>query len=163
MNLETEYKERHGHPINLQWHAVLGASLIAAIVLMIVPRASPWSGLTFFAPVVMGRVLPDNLLMPVITSKLLHISVALLYGLVICLVVTRITQLFAVLTGAVLGLILYFINFAVVSAAFPQLRGDEPVVAFAHMFFGGIVGGAYRGLLKRRVTPNPEVEATPGG
>ncbi len=151
MKLESEYKERNGHPINLQWHAVFGASMIASIVLMIVPRARPWSGLTFFAPVVMGRVLPDNLMMPITVSKILHLLLAFGYGFMISVVVTRITQLYAVITGAILGLVLYFINFTVVSMALPQLIGDEPVVAFTHMFFGGIVGGAYRGLLKRRV------------
>ncbi|HYG22528.1 MAG TPA: hypothetical protein VEH04_07065 [Verrucomicrobiae bacterium] len=142
-------------PKRLQWNAFLIASLIAGFVLMVVPRASPWSGLTFFAPVVMGRVLPEDVAMPIMTSKTLHLGLSLLYGLLISLAVSRIAQLWAVLTGALVGLGLYAANLAVVSAAFPELRGDETVVAFAHLFFGGIVGGAYRGLLRRRVNDLP--------
>jgi|GEM_PF-1807462 hypothetical protein len=144
---------------HIQWMAVLGASLIAGFVLLVVPRASPWSGLTFFAPVVMGRVVPEELGMPVVLSKLFHLGLSLLYGFVIALVVSRITKLWAVLAGAVLGGLLYLVNFAFFRTAFPQMLGDEWVVAFAHFFFGGIMGGAYRGLLRRRVPA--QVQETP--
>lgn len=153
--MNTETLEQSESPRQIQWHSVLAASLIAGCVLMVVPRASPWSGLTFFAPVVMGRVMPDDLMMPILTSKTLHLALSLLYGTVIALVVAKIPRLWAVLTGVAVGFGLYVLNLAVVGAAFPQIRGDEPVVAFAHLFFGGIAGGAYRGLLRRRVTQAP--------
>ena len=83
--------------------------------------------------------------MPVILSKLIHLGLALVYGFIISLVVCRIKKLWAVLAGAVLGGLLYLANFALFGATFPQMLGDEAVVAFAHLFFGGITGGAYRG------------------
>src|SRR5678816_809452 len=44
-----------------QWEAALGAGLIPGLVLMLVPRGSPWAGLAVFAPVLMGRSLPAGL------------------------------------------------------------------------------------------------------
>lgn len=149
---ETEpVKKNH-----LQFQAVLGAGFIAGLVLMIVPRASPWSALTFAAPVIMGRVIPEEWGMPVLLTKALHLVLSVAYGFLISLVVMRITQLRAVLAGAAAGLVLYALNYGAIIAWFPQLRGDEATVIFSHLVFGGIAGGAYRGLLKRRVDSAPE-------
>jgi len=101
----------------------------------------------------MGRVVPEDLGMLLTATKTIHLTLSILYGLVISLMVTRITQLWALVAGALTGLLLYFANFAVVSTWFPELRGDEPTVAFSHMVFGGIAAGAYRGLLRRRTEP----------
>jgi hypothetical protein len=144
----------NGH---LQWRAVLGAGFIAGLVLMIVPSASPWSGLTFFAPVIMGRVVPEELGMPVVISKTLHLLLSLLYGFVVALVVMRVTQLRAVLVGAGMGFVLYLGNFGIVSALVPEMRGNELIAGFSHLVFGGIAGGAYRGLLRRKVQTTEEV------
>lgn len=154
------YETSPEHGNHIQWSAVLGASLIAGFVLLIVPRASPWSGLTFFAPVIMGRVVPEDLGMPGILSKVFHLGIAVVYGFIISLVVSHITKLWAVLAGAVLGGLLYLVNYLAFSAVLPQMLGDEVVVAFAHLFFGGIVGGAYRGLLRRRIPVDSSSETT---
>jgi hypothetical protein len=49
-------------------------------------------------------------------------------------------------------LLLYFLNFGCVSAFWPSLRGNEPAVLFAHVFFSMVAAGAYRGLLRRTAT-----------
>ena len=41
--------EARGH---VQWPAALGAGFIAGAILLIVPRGSPWSSVTFFSPVI---------------------------------------------------------------------------------------------------------------
>jgi xanthine/uracil permease len=43
------------NPFQMQWRPWLGGSIIAGLVLLLVPQGSPWSGQTFFSPVVMGR------------------------------------------------------------------------------------------------------------
>jgi hypothetical protein len=121
---------------------------------MVVPRASPWSALNFFAPVIMGRVVPETWGMPVIIVKVLHLAIAIVFGIIISIVVSRITQFRAVFAGAGIGLLLYLGGLGIVSQWFPELRGDEITVAFAHAVFGGIAGGAYRGLLSR-ITETP--------
>jgi hypothetical protein len=118
-------------------------------VLLIVPRGSPWSTLTFFAPAVVGRVIPGDVGIGFVTTLAIHMGVAVLSGLIISRAVQAVTQLRALVVGGIVGLILYLVNFAIVSAAFPQLRGNEVSVLFTHAVFGCIAGGAYRGLLQR--------------
>ncbi len=137
------------HRHDFQWPAALGAGLIPGLILLIVPRGSPWSALTFFTPVVMGRTVPPQTGMSLGSSMLLHLAIAIVYGLIISRVVARVTQLRAVVAGGITGLILYLINFGVVSWSVPEFRGNEVLVVFTHAVFGLIAGGAYRGLLRR--------------
>src|SRR5580765_1675540 len=134
----------------------LGAGFIAGVILLIVPRGSPWSSLTFFSPAIMGRTIPGPVEIPLLLVCTLHLAVSLLYGLIISRSVATLKHRRAFVTGALAGLILYAINFGVVSAFWPFLRGAEFSVVVTHIVFGLITAGAYRGLLKRK----PEVSAT---
>jgi len=128
----------------------MGAGFLAGVVLLLAPRGSPWSTLTFFSPVVMGRILPPDMQMPLIITWLVHLGLSAIYGLSISRVVAHLTQGRAVATGGLMGLVLYLLNFGVVTALWPQLRGSELTVAFTHIVFGLIAAGGYRGLLRRR-------------
>jgi hypothetical protein len=134
-----------------QWPAAFGAGVIAGAVLLFVPRGSPWSTMTFFSPVVMGRNLSLIGAPPIGAAWLLHFVVAIVYGLIISRVVTHMQYKRAFVTGALLGLALYCLNLAIVSLGWPQLRGAELTVVFTHIVFGLIAAGAYRGLLRRQV------------
>jgi hypothetical protein len=155
----TEFEPTHPlEPENnshFQVMAALGAGIVAGIILLIVPRGSPWSSLTFFAPVIVGRVVPMNLgLAPGIVA-LIHMGLAIADGFIISLVVMHLTRIRAVLVGGLIGLVLYLINYGVVSAWFPGLQGNEVSVVFTHFVFGLISAGVYRGLLRRKVTAVP--------
>jgi len=132
----------------------LGAGFIAGVILLILPRGSPWSSLTFFSPAIMGRTIPGPEV-PLLLVWALHLAVSLLYGLIISRMVATLKHRRAFVTGALAGLVLYAINFGVVSALWPSLRGAEFSVVVTHIVFGLITAGAYRGLLKRK----PEVPA----
>src|SRR4051794_1858494 len=93
----------------LQWGSAGGAGCIAAIVLILVPQGNPWAALTFFSPVVLGRVVPS---VPLPLAWLMHLSVSIIYALIISKVVAGLTQQRAVLAGGVCGLVLYGINLA---------------------------------------------------
>src|SRR5436190_2562545 len=97
------------NPAKMQWGPCLEASIIAGLVLLLVPRGTPWSGQTFFSPVVMGRNIGTSGL-SLFVAWGLHLSVSLAYGLVICRVVASLRQTKAILTGAIIGLILYGLN-----------------------------------------------------
>src|SRR5437588_5854258 len=74
-----------GEPIGgkqVQWGPAIGAGLIAGFILLIVPRGSPWSSLTFFQPTILGRSLPGPT-MPLMLAWLLHLLVSIIYGLFI--------------------------------------------------------------------------------
>ena len=142
---------------HLQWSAALGAGLIAGIVLLIVPRGSPWSTVTFFVPSILGRVVPESWNLGLAGAALIHLAVSLVYGIIISWVVSGIHEMRAVLTGGAIGLGLYLVNLGVISFSAPALRGNEVSVIFTHVVFGLIAGGAYRGLLRRRPAREEEV------
>jgi hypothetical protein len=82
---------------------------------------------------------------------LIHLGISLFYGIIISMVVSGIREMRAVLTGGVIGLVLYLANLGVISVFAPALRGNEATVIFTHVVFGLIAGAAYRGLLRRRI------------
>ena len=141
--------ETRGH---LQWGPALGAGLIAGAILLVVPRGSPWSSVTFFSPVIMGRRLAPGIEMALASVWLIHLAVSIVYGLVISRIVSALTQTRAVVIGGLIGLALYLGNLLTVSLWWPQMRGNEVSVVFTHFVFGLLAAGAYRGLLKRKST-----------
>src|SRR5579883_2469531 len=130
--------------------AALAAGLIAGLILLLVPRGSPWAGVSFFSQVIMGRALAPGMVMPLPVVCLLHLGIAEVYSLIVSLFVNNVTQTRALLVGGVIGAVLYVCNLAVVRIAFPGWDGNGVAVLFTHIVFGLIVSGAYRGLLKRR-------------
>lgn len=134
-----------------QWIPALAAGLIAGVILLILPHASPWEGLTLFTPAIMGRQVPASWGMNAFGVAVVHLALSLVYGLIISLAVMNIRQLRALLVGGVVGLIIYALSLAVVSLWIPGLHNDEIAVALTHLVFGLVAAGAYRGLLRRPV------------
>jgi hypothetical protein len=137
------------NPGHMQWGPALGAGLIAGAVLMIAPRGSPWSSVTFFDPLVVGRNLPAQVT-SMIPVWLMHLMVSIIYGFIISRTVVCLRQFRAIFTGGLVGLLLYALNLLVVSILWPHMRGNEASVAFTHIVFGLLAAAAYRGLLKRK-------------
>ena len=135
--------------------AALVAGLIGGVVLLVVPRGSPWSHLSFFSSVIMGRAEPDGITIPLPLLCLMHLALAELYALIISWFVCNLHQGKAIITGAGVGIVLYLLNLGVVTLALPAWRGNEVGVLFSHVVFGLIVAGAYRGLLRRSVVQQP--------
>jgi hypothetical protein len=152
-NMIRGYESAHllepEEPTRFHVGPAFGAGFIAGAVLLIVPHGSPWESLTFFSPVIMGRTVPA-LEMPLLLVWIVHLAISLIYGLIISRVVATLRWQRAFFTGALAGLILYAVNFGVVSALWPWLRGAEFSVVITHIVFGLITAGAYRGLLKRK-------------
>ena len=130
----------------------VAAGLIAGVVLLIVPHASPWEGLTSFTPAIMGRVVPGTWGLGMFMAVVLHFALASIYGVIVSFVVMNIHQMAAVLAGGVAGLVLYVLNLGAISMWFPVMRGNEISVAVTHVVCGLITAGAYRGLLRRRTS-----------
>jgi len=138
--------ERHWQGMPAVW-----AGLIAGVVLLIVPHASPWEGLTSFTPALMGRVVPQLWGLGIFMTIVLHLILSIIYSVLISFAVINIRQMAAVLAGGIAGLVIYFLNLGAVSLWFPAMRGNEVSVFVTHFVFGLIAAGAYRGLLRRRV------------
>jgi hypothetical protein len=132
------------------------AGLIAGVVLLIVPHASPWEGLTSFTPALMGRVVPGSWGLGIFMTVVLHLALGIIYGVLISFAVSHIRQMAAVLAGGVAGVVLYFLNLGAFTLWFPAMRGNEVSVFVTHVVFGLIAAGAYRGLLRRKVSAPTE-------
>src|SRR5437762_1586737 len=114
-------------PTRIQWSRAVAAGFIAGAILIIVPRGSPWEGLAFSEPVVMGRYFPG---MPVGLVWLIHLGLAIFYGLVICRFVASYRIARALVTAGLAGLALYILNFSVVSFIWHSGGGNEVPVLF---------------------------------
>ncbi|HVV02107.1 MAG TPA: hypothetical protein VHH88_12140, partial [Verrucomicrobiae bacterium] len=82
--------------------------------MLVVPRGSPWSTMTFFTPVVMGRDLQATHPIPLVFAWLIHLGLALGYGLIVSRFIAHMTYRGAFATGALIGLGLYCLNLIVV-------------------------------------------------
>src|SRR5436853_415376 len=92
------------NPGHIQWGPAFACGLIAGTILLVVPRGSPWSSITFFTPVIMGRGVAISE-MPLLLVWLVHLGISVGYGLIISRLVTPFTQSRAVLAGGVIGLV----------------------------------------------------------
>lgn len=133
----------------VQWGPAFGAGLIAGFVLLVVPHASPWEGLSSFSRVIMGRAMSPESILPLPVTWVLHLALALVYGLVVSVTIANLHIQKAIFIGGLVGLGLYLINLGIVSLAWPEWRGSEGGVILTHLAFGFIAAGAYRGLLRR--------------
>lgn len=134
---------------HFQISPAVAAGLIPGVILLILPHATPWEGLTLFTPAIMGRQVPASWGMNAFGVAVIHLALSLVYGLIVSLTVINIRELRALWVGGGVGLILYGLNLLVVSLWIPGLRSDEVPVALTHLVFGLVAAGAYRGLLRR--------------
>ncbi len=134
-----------------QWPAALGAGLIAGVVLLVAPRGSPWSGLTFLSPTIIGRLVPPSMGLSLPECWLIHLALSLVYGFIISLVASRLTQGRAIVGGGVIGVLLFLVNWGIISLAWPWWQTGLFAVIFAHLVFGLIAGASYRGLRRGRL------------
>lgn len=137
--------------VYFQWIPAVAAGLIPGVILLILPHASPWEGLTLFTPAIMGRQVPVSWGMNPFGVAVVHLALSLVYGLIISLTLTNVRQLRALWVGGAVGLGLYALNLAIVSLWIPSLHSDEVPVVLTHLVFGLVAAGAYRGLLPRAV------------
>ena len=124
------------------------SGLIIGVWFLVFPRGIPWSSVNFFSATVLGRVMPDSV--SYISATVLHFALCAFYGVVIAAAVRRIRAEWAIVMGALTGLVLYLANWALVQFVFPSVYGRESAVLIAHVLFGAFTAGVYRGFISRR-------------
>ncbi len=147
--------------INLK--AAIVAGIIAGVVFMMLEMVlvgtvggqSPWGPPQMIAAMAMGKgVLPppaafDPVIMAV--AMMIHLVLSILLGVVLGWVIShwRLSLVAAIVAGIGFGLLVYFLNFYVMTAVFPwfaMARGGISI--FAHAAFGLVLGWAYSAIAK---------------
>ena len=137
---------------------IAGAVFFAVELLLVatVGGESPWGPPRMIAAIAMGEeVLPPPAtfdLTILLVAALVHFALAIVLGVIFALLFGRwTTSLGAALAiGTIFGLVLYAINFYVMTAVFPWFGMARNMISIvAHAIFGLALGWAYHALNSR--------------
>ncbi len=148
----------------LNWKAVIWASIVAGIVFMMLEMAlvatiggqSPWGPPRMIAAIVMGEsVLPPPATFDagiMMVAMMIHFATSILLGVILGWAVSqwKMSLATAIIAGTIFGLLIYFVNFYLMTAVFPwfaMARGG--IAAFAHAMFGFVLGWVYHAVASR--------------
>jgi hypothetical protein len=143
----------------VQWGTGIKAALAIAGIFWLVTRGIPWAPSGLVSPTVMGREIknPGELNASLAGIAIaLHFLSAIIYASIMMPLIHHFRYSNAWLVGAAMGVILYFVSlaaFAMFGNAAPYSR--ELPVLITHLAFGIVFTGAYKGLVKRRLTLEP--------
>jgi hypothetical protein len=131
---------------HVRWLKAFYTSLVVGVVFLILPRAVPWfsAGIPETA---MGRpieVIRNFRMAPFFVTGLLHMVLAIIYGYILAELIFRFEVRLAILIGAIGGIALYGINFAVFRLGFGTPPANEIAVAITHLFFSLVFSAAYK-------------------
>lgn len=159
---ETTTERAH---VGVDWKAAAGAGLIAGAIflvleMMMVPMfmgGSPWGPPRMIGAMAMGQeVLPPPAtfnLAVVMVAMVIHFVLSVAFAAALALIIARLGSGMALIVGAAFGLVLYLVNFYVMTAVFPWFAEARNWVSiFAHIVFGLVAAAAYVKLARRRVT-----------
>lgn len=138
----------------IRWDRALQAGLIVGAIMFLLSRGIPWVGSGAIDPAIMGReVASGKEATPMFFFGVMsiHFLVAAAYGLIIAPIVHGFRPFLAGAVGAVVGLVLYFISYAVsgmVMETAAPLR-EWPSIAM-HVIFGIVCAETYKGMVRRR-------------
>ena len=142
----------------LNWKAVIVSGLVAGIVFMMLEMVlvatiggqSPWGPPRMIAAMVMGRdVLPPPAtfnLGVMMVAMMIHFMVSIILAAIFGWVVShrRMNLPTTLIAGVGFGLVVYFVNFYLMTGVFPwfaMARGG--IAIFSHAMFGLVLGWIY--------------------
>lgn len=149
----------------LDWKVGIWSGLIAGLAFPVLEMLmvwhqgeSPCGPPRMIAAMVLGRdVLPPPATFDigvVLVAMAVHFVLAIIYGLIIGLLVHRMTKFLpALVIGAGFGLPIYLVNFYLIAPSqFPWFEMVRNWISiFNHMLFGIVAAGAYIGLRHKKV------------
>ncbi len=143
------------------WSGLIAGLVFLALELILVPLlqgGSPWGPPRMIAAIGLGKeVLPPPATFDlgiIFVAMLIHFALAIVYGLILALIIHRLSMGTAIVAGAVFGLALYVINFYGFTALFPwfaMARGGLSI--FVHLVFGVVAAWVYKAMQKPRTAP----------
>jgi len=149
----------------VDWKAAIWAGLIAGAVFMMLEMAlvgtiggqSPWGPPRMIAAMAMGEgVLPPPATFDfgiMMAAMMIHFTLSIVLGVVLGWAISqwRMGLITALAVGTAFGLLVYFVNFYLMTGIFPwfaMARGG--ISAFAHAMFGLVLGWVYHAIASRR-------------
>lgn len=128
--------------------------LVLEMLLVGIAQGTPWAPPRMIGAILLG---PDALPPPagfalgaVLAGLVVHFVMSALFGLGIGALVSRMSTGTAILVGLAAGLVLYVVNFYVLTAVFPWFAdGRNLITIVAHLVFGGVAAWAYKELAAR--------------
>lgn len=143
---------------SIRWQNAALAGLVVGAILFFVRGGIPWVASGAINPNVMGfDPNPGAAGKPgyFFTTLLMHLGVATAYGLVVGAIAHSFRPLAAGAVGAAVGLVLYFINYAIFTGVVGnEVPQRELAVALHHVAYGILTAEFYKGMVRRR-TPAP--------
>ena len=138
----------------IRWTRAIEAGLIVGAITFLLSRGIPWVGSGAIDPAVMGReISPGQSPSPLffVSVMALHFCVSVLYALVIAPIVHGFKNWVAGTVGGIVGLVLYFINYAITGMIMDlsTTQREWPSIVL-HIIFGIICAEAYKGFVRRR-------------
>ncbi len=136
---------------HFRWKAALWAGLAAGGLFLFFSKGIPWSS-TGFGTSAMGREMPlDAVPIYFLVNTFVHLFLAVAYAFCIGWVVYRMDIVTALICGAVLGIVLYAVNYLLFQGVFDLRPQDEFPIAVTHCFFGLVSAAAYKAFSVPRV------------
>ena len=140
---------------SVNWGKAAQAGLIVGGILYLISRGIPWVGSGMIQPTIMGREMAssDEATAGVFFGYLVaHLLISVVYALILAPIVNGFKPMTAGLVGGLVGVILYFLNYAAFGLFFEGAAQQREWAAFLlHLAFGIITAETYKGLTKRRV------------
>ena len=146
------------------WSAAVWASVVAGLVFAALEMAlswmvnaqSPWAPLHMIGAIALGpgAMAPPDTFDPTVigTAVVLHMALAIFYGVILAFIVARLDAGWASVVGALYGVLLYAVNFYAFTPAFPwfaDARGWVSIVT--HVVQSALMAYLYKVFVARRV------------
>lgn len=145
----------------INWSKAILAGLIGGAVFMmlemilvpIIGGGSPWGPPRLIAAIALGKdVLPppaDFAAVPFVVAMIIHFIFSMIFGVILALIINRMSLGVAILIGAIFGLALYFINFYGFTAVFPWFAmARNGITIFTHIVFGAVAAWVYKAFVR---------------
>ena len=158
---------RPGHwPHAIDWRAAFWAGIVGGLIfaglemaaMPLLASQSPWAPLHMIGAIVLG---PSAMTDPgafdltvILTAVVLHMVLAVIFAFILAFIVARMGVGAALVTGALYGLVLYWINFYFFTNWFPWFAEARGWISIAtHIIQGALWGWLYKAWERHAVSP----------
>lgn len=136
------------------WAGILSGTVLLLLNLFLTPHyigGNGWVIVRLFASILLGKGVlapPATFdLAALITALFTHLTLSILYALILAYIIHRGGLITGILGGAVFGLALYLINFYTLTLFFKWFFAMESKsFLFNHIIYGALAGGTYEAL-----------------